>query len=126
MMLLRSNLVMSVLFVVLFVILCLVWPHRYYLRGAASYLVIFIFLHLVATILRPVPGKYDKVSITEQLVKWTDATTFVTMTFDNKLVNFYTPGEYWILKSSTVSIPARYSPTRITSDLSVTKEMVLG
>merc|ERR1712190_219111 len=48
------------------------------------------------------------------------------MTFDNKRVDFYTPGEYWIVKSSTVSIQARYKPTHITSGLSVTKEIVFG
>jgi len=48
------------------------------------------------------------------------------MTFDNKRVDFYTPGEYWIVKSSTVKIQARYKPTHITSGLSVTKEIVFG
>merc|ERR1712190_335879 len=48
------------------------------------------------------------------------------MTFDNKRVDFYTPGEYWIVKSSTVSIQARYKPTHITSGLSVTKEIAFG
>ena len=40
-------------------------------------------------------------------------------------VNFYTPGEYWILKSSTVSIQARCCRTHSTSDLSVAKEIAL-
>merc|ERR1712157_275340 len=33
---------------------------------------------------------------------------------------------YWIVKSSTVSIQARYKPTHITSGLSVTKEIAFG
>merc|ERR1711913_187436 len=48
------------------------------------------------------------------------------MTFDHKRVDFYTPGEYWVVKSATVSIQARYKPTHITSGLSVTKEIAFG
>jgi len=48
------------------------------------------------------------------------------MTFDHKRVDFYTPGEYWIVKSATVHIQARYRPTHTTSGLSVTKELAVG
>merc|ERR1712048_1179073 len=48
------------------------------------------------------------------------------MTFDHKRVDFYTPGEYWIVKSQNVHIQARYKPTHTTSGLSVTKEIAVG
>jgi len=48
------------------------------------------------------------------------------MTFDNKHVDFYSQGEYWIVKSDTVSIQARYLPTPITHGLSVTKEIAIS
>jgi len=48
------------------------------------------------------------------------------MTFDRKRVDFYTPGEYWIVKSQNVHIQARYKPTHTTSGLSVTKELAFG
>merc|ERR1711920_1151222 len=48
------------------------------------------------------------------------------MSFDHKRVDFYTQGEYWIVKSDTVKIQARYRPTHMTSGLSVTKELAIG
>jgi hypothetical protein len=48
------------------------------------------------------------------------------MTFDNKHVDFYSQGEYWVVRSDTVSIQARYLPTRITHGLSVTKELAIS
>jgi len=47
-------------------------------------------------------------------------------TFDHKRVDFYTPGQYWIVKSSTVSIQGLYKPTHATSGLSVMKEIAFG
>merc|ERR1719282_811686 len=35
------------------------------------------------------------------------------MTFDKKRVDFYTQGEYWIVKSSTVQIQGRYKATHV-------------
>lgn len=48
------------------------------------------------------------------------------MTFDHKRADFYTPGEYWIVKSATVFIQGRYQPTHATSGLSVMKEIAIG
>merc|ERR1719150_909115 len=48
------------------------------------------------------------------------------MTFDNHHVDFYSQGEYWIVKSDAVKIQARYMPTPITHGLSVTKEIAVS
>jgi hypothetical protein len=40
--------------------------------------------------------------------------------------DFYSPGEYWIVKSSKVWIQGRYLPTRMTSGLAVTKTLAIG
>jgi hypothetical protein len=40
--------------------------------------------------------------------------------------DFYSPGEYWIVKSSKIWIQARYLPTRMTSGLAVTKTLAIG
>merc|ERR1719464_624193 len=47
-------------------------------------------------------------------------------TFDGMHSDFYSPGEYWIVKSSTISIQARYLPTRMTSGLAVAKTLAIG
>jgi hypothetical protein len=48
------------------------------------------------------------------------------LTFDKKHNDFYSQGEYWVVKSDTVSIQARYLPTPMTHGLSVTKEVIIG
>jgi len=48
------------------------------------------------------------------------------MTFDQKHNDFYSQGEYWIVKSSTIYIQGRYLPTRSTHGLSVTKEIAIS
>merc|ERR1712190_459900 len=48
------------------------------------------------------------------------------LTFDNKRVDFYTQGEYWIVKSSTVFIQGAYKPTHATSGLAVMKQIAFG
>lgn len=48
------------------------------------------------------------------------------MTFDNKRVDFYTQGQYWIVKSNTVHIQGLYKPTHATSGLSVMKQIAIG
>eukprot|EP00420_Gonyaulax_spinifera_P033355 CAMPEP_0197876058 /NCGR_PEP_ID=MMETSP1439-20131203/5141_1 /TAXON_ID=66791 /ORGANISM="Gonyaulax spinifera, Strain CCMP409" /LENGTH=408 /DNA_ID=CAMNT_0043495327 /DNA_START=11 /DNA_END=1234 /DNA_ORIENTATION=+ len=48
------------------------------------------------------------------------------LTFDHKRADYYTPGEYWIVKSSTISIQGRYLPTKMTSGLGVTKILAVG
>lgn len=48
------------------------------------------------------------------------------MTFDHKRVDFYTAGEYWIVRSSAVYIQGKYRPTHATSGLSVMKEIAIG
>merc|ERR1712194_769863 len=48
------------------------------------------------------------------------------LTFDNKRVDFYTEGEYWLVKSATVQIQGLYRPTHATSGLSVMKQIAFG
>jgi len=48
------------------------------------------------------------------------------VTFDNKKLSFYTPGQYWIVKSDTVWIQGLYQPTHATSGLSVLKSIAFG
>mmetsp|Transcript_29618 Transcript_29618/g.93423 ORF Transcript_29618/g.93423 Transcript_29618/m.93423 type:complete len:493 (-) Transcript_29618:259-1737(-) len=48
------------------------------------------------------------------------------MTFDGTRADYYTPGEYWIVRSRTVWIQGKYAPTRMTSGLSVTKQVGIG
>merc|ERR1712187_456383 len=48
------------------------------------------------------------------------------LTFDRKRVDFYTQGEYWIVKSTTVHIQGLYRPTHATSGLSVMKKIAFG
>jgi len=48
------------------------------------------------------------------------------MTFDRKRVDFYTPGEYWIVKSSTVNIQGLYRATQATSGLAVLQQIAFG
>jgi hypothetical protein len=46
--------------------------------------------------------------------------------FDGCCGTFVSQGEYWLVKSQTVWIQARYKPTPITHGLSVTKEVAVG
>merc|ERR1719210_1688800 len=48
------------------------------------------------------------------------------LTFDNKRVDFYTQGQYWLVKSATVQIQGLYQPTHATSGLSVMKAIAFG
>merc|ERR1712066_701931 len=48
------------------------------------------------------------------------------LTFDNKRVDFYTQGQYWIVKSASVWIQGLYKPTHATSGLSVLKAIAFG
>jgi len=45
------------------------------------------------------------------------------LTFDGQHVDLYTAGEFWIVKSPTVGIQGKYSPTHATNGLSVTKKI---
>jgi hypothetical protein len=47
-------------------------------------------------------------------------------TFDHMHSDYYSPGEYWIVKSQKILIQARYLPTRMTSGLAVTKTLAIG
>lgn len=47
-------------------------------------------------------------------------------TFDNMRSDYYSPGEYWLVKSAAVWIQARYLPTQATSGLGVTKVLAVG
>jgi len=47
-------------------------------------------------------------------------------TFDGKHNDYYTTGEFWIVKSERFKIQGRYKPTSITRGLSVTKEITVG
>jgi hypothetical protein len=48
------------------------------------------------------------------------------MTFDGMHSDYYTPGEYWIVRSSNVKIQGRYLATSVTNGLAVTKEIAVG
>jgi hypothetical protein len=48
------------------------------------------------------------------------------ITFDNQRADFYSQGEYWVVKSQTVWIQGRYMPTVYTHGLAVTKELAFG
>merc|ERR1719323_1041666 len=48
------------------------------------------------------------------------------MTFDNMHSDYYSPGEYWIVKSQQIWIQGRYLPTRMTSGLAVQKTLAIG
>jgi len=47
-------------------------------------------------------------------------------TFDNTKVPWYNEGEYWIVKSSTVSIQGRFLATQYTNGLAATHQIVVG
>jgi hypothetical protein len=48
------------------------------------------------------------------------------MTFDAMHSDYYTSGEFWIVKSDTVHIQGAYSPTHATNGLAVTKKIAVG
>jgi len=48
------------------------------------------------------------------------------ITFDGTRASFYSMGEYWLVRSTTVWIQARYAPTPVTNGLSVVKEVAIG
>jgi len=48
------------------------------------------------------------------------------VTFDGAHANYYTPGEYWIVKSSTVFIQGKYGALPTTNGLAVTKAIAIG
>ena len=47
-------------------------------------------------------------------------------TFDHIRSDYYSPGEFWIVKSKNVWIQGRYLPTKVTSGLGVTKAIAVG
>jgi len=47
-------------------------------------------------------------------------------TFDQKHLDFYSPGEYWIVKSTSVQIQGKYLPTPMTHGLAVTKQIAMA
>jgi hypothetical protein len=47
-------------------------------------------------------------------------------TFDGKHADYYTPGEYWIMKSDFVKIQGKYAPTPMTNGLAVTKAIAIS
>merc|ERR1712099_171173 len=47
-------------------------------------------------------------------------------TFDHIRSDYYSPGEFWIVKSDNVWIQGRYLPTKVTSGLGVTKSIAVG
>lgn len=48
------------------------------------------------------------------------------MTFDNQRVDYYSAGEYWVVKSDAIWIQGRYLPTPYTGDRGVTKAIAIG
>jgi len=47
-------------------------------------------------------------------------------TFDGMHASYYTPGEYWIVKSDSVKIQSRYVALPITNGLAVTQQIAVG
>merc|ERR1719384_538781 len=74
-----------------------------------------------AAIETPTPGPQPGPSGT--CVVWGDPHI---LTFDKKRVDFYTQGQYWLVKSATVQIQGLYKPTHATSGLSVMKAIAFG
>merc|ERR1711972_325365 len=48
------------------------------------------------------------------------------LSFDKIHADYYSVGEYWLVKSDTVWIQVRYQPTPVTHGLAVTKEIAIG
>jgi hypothetical protein len=48
------------------------------------------------------------------------------MTFDGSHEDYYTAGEYWIVRSTTVKIQGSYGPLPMTNGLAVTKGIAIG
>jgi len=48
------------------------------------------------------------------------------MTFDGLHSDYYTSGEFWIVKSDTVKVQGKYAPTHATNGLAVTKQIAVG
>merc|ERR1712039_190395 len=48
------------------------------------------------------------------------------MTFDGLHSDYYTSGEFWIVKSTTVWVQGKYSPTHATNGLAVTKQVAVA
>merc|ERR1719433_2431973 len=46
--------------------------------------------------------------------------------FGGQRADYYSPGEYWIVKSEKISIQGRYLPTRMTNGLAVAKTLAIG
>jgi len=47
-------------------------------------------------------------------------------TFDGMRADYYSSGEYWVVKSDAIWIQARYLPTKFTNGLAVTKAVAIG
>merc|ERR1712012_901733 len=47
-------------------------------------------------------------------------------TFDGQRSDYYSSGEYWIVKSPQLWIQGRYLPTKMTNGLAVTKILAIG
>lgn len=47
-------------------------------------------------------------------------------TFDGKHADYYTPGEYWVVKSEKVKIQGRYLPTKVTNGLACTNTLAIS
>merc|ERR1712217_256969 len=71
----------------------------------------------------PAPSPNPQPGVPGSCLVWGDP--HVT-TFDGKHADYYSTGEYWIVKSQSVWIQGRYAPTQATSGLAVLKEIGVG
>jgi len=87
-------------------------------------MLLWLLLPLLWWLLRPGPDVITPPSGPMGVCKmWGDPHI---LTFDHMRADYYSPGEFWIVKSDNVWIQGRYLPTKVTSGLGVTKSIAVG
>jgi len=86
-------------------------------------LLLWLLLPLLWWLLRPEPPIVIPGGRIGECKLWGDPHI---LTFDHMRADYYSPGEFWIVKSDNVWIQGRYLPTKVTSGLGVTKSIAIG